>query len=176
MPTISGRMVVNTISGRYGDFNVGTLYSDMGDFVVQYDGLDEYVEGAYEGEFIIRRTYQKTRKFRVGIIIEPVAEIEAVLLDEAHEGGQEHIPSPVVDPVEEEIEEEGTVPEPVVPTTDQENLPDDDAADLFGALWPLGGTVKLDPTVGRAVFRQQRDYLKANGYRFKAEDQVWIKG
>ena len=48
----------------------------------------------------------------------------------------------------------------------------DDAA-LFGALWPLGETVKLDATVDRRVLRQQRDRLGVLGYSFAPLSQDW---
>ena len=49
---------------------------------------------------------------------------------------------------------------------------DTDAA-LFGALWPLGETVKLDATVDRRVLRQQRDRLDKLGYEFAPLSQDW---
>ncbi|MCB2028386.1 MAG: DUF3275 family protein, partial [Rhodoferax sp.] len=48
----------------------------------------------------------------------------------------------------------------------------DDAA-LFGTLWPLGETVKLDATVDRRVLRQQRDRLGELGYEFAPLSQDW---
>ena len=51
-----------------------------------------------------------------------------------------------------------------------------DAANLFGVLWPIGRVVKLDPTIDRGLFRQQKDYLKSNGYRFMALEQNWVLG
>lgn len=176
MLSITGRLVVNTISGNFGTFNVGTLYSSIGDFVVKYDGLDEFNEGTYEGQFIVRRTYQKTRKFRVGIIIEPVAEIDNVIFDNVFEGSQDALPAAIPDPIEEEMEEAGVLPEPNVSNEGRyDNRSEDDAKVLFGGLWPLGDTVKLDPTVGRSAFREQRDYLKANGYTFNSKEQSWAK-
>ncbi|MDR5907533.1 DUF3275 family protein [Franzmannia qiaohouensis] len=52
----------------------------------------------------------------------------------------------------------------------QEAHPD---AELFGLLWPLGPSVKLDPTVDRALFRRQVSRLKELGYRFQAPTQTW---
>jgi hypothetical protein len=46
---------------------------------------------------------------------------------------------------------------------------------LFGHIYPLGGTVALDPTVDRARFRRQRDRLKELGYRFEPLQQSWLK-
>lgn len=34
--------------------------------------------------------------------------------------------------------------------------------------------IKLDPTVDRALFREQRDYLKNANYRFDASRQLWL--
>ena len=51
---------------------------------------------------------------------------------------------------------------------------DNELASLFGELWPLGKEVKLDPTVDRSRFRQQRDHLKAAGYQFRPLDQIWV--
>jgi len=50
---------------------------------------------------------------------------------------------------------------------------DEDDTALFGALWPLGDIVKLDPTVDRRVLRQQRDRLGALGYSFAPLSQDW---
>lgn len=175
MSSIAGRLVVNTINGRFGTFNVGTLYSSIGDFVVKYDGLDEFNEGSYEGEFIILRTFQKTRKFRVGLIIEPVAEIGEIILNDVYEGDQDDLPPSIPDPVEEEMEESGDLTTSLdVDKPLPENASNASLAELFGGLWPLGDCVKLDPTVGRVVFRKQRDYLKANGFIFNSKEQVWV--
>jgi hypothetical protein len=57
-------------------------------------------------------------------------------------------------------------------TNDQEN---NDDAELFGALWPLSERVQLDSSVGRNVFRKQVDRLKALGFRFESETQIWSK-
>jgi hypothetical protein len=53
----------------------------------------------------------------------------------------------------------------------------DDGADvqLFGALWPLGDAVRLDTSVSRAVFRQQKERMKALGYTFQASGQLWVR-
>lgn len=182
MLTVTGRMVVNERHSTYGSFNVGILYSSIGDFAVKYDGLDEFGEGTYSGEFVIQRTYQRTRKFLAGIIVEPVAEVDAIYLNEVEEGGQERIPPSIPDPLEEELQEVSqrnmTVSSTTHPNTDTTQLHDEattsDVAVLFGELWPLGDIVKLDPTVGRIKLRPQCDYLKTNGYRFQSKEQVWV--
>src|SRR5690606_40763734 len=87
-----------------------------------------------------------------------------------------------VDPIDEEVQRsvpsttapaEAKAPEssdPLVDTTPfgtvsvkpvSRSVTEDDDAALFGALWPLGGVVKLDATVDRRLLRQQRDRLGA---------------
>lgn len=50
---------------------------------------------------------------------------------------------------------------------------DDQDIDLFGHQWPLGDSVKLDPTVDRGTFRAQTVRLKQLGYVFDASTQTW---
>ncbi|MEW8276331.1 MAG: DUF3275 family protein [Candidatus Thiodiazotropha taylori] len=46
----------------------------------------------------------------------------------------------------------------------------DELKQLFGMIWPLGEQVKLDPTVGRPIFRAQKEYLRSVGYKFDPTD------
>lgn len=46
--------------------------------------------------------------------------------------------------------------------------------ELVDLVWD-GNEVKLDPTVDRALFRNQRDRLKELGYVFDAKSQAWLK-
>lgn len=62
--------------------------------------------------------------------------------------------------------------EPAAASPSDVSAEDEDAA-LFGMLWPLSETVKLDATVDRRVLRQQRDRLDAMGYRFEPLSQDW---
>jgi len=57
------------------------------------------------------------------------------------------------------------------PTASGENAD----AQLFGLLWPLGETVKLDATVERLVQRQQIERLKALGFVLDFKQQIWRK-
>ncbi|MEA3252665.1 MAG: DUF3275 family protein, partial [Pseudomonadota bacterium] len=50
---------------------------------------------------------------------------------------------------------------------------DDQDIELFGHQWPLGDSVKLDPTVDRGTFRAQVTRLKQMGYAFDATSQTW---
>ncbi len=184
MKNVNGRMTVNTIDGRFGQFNIATLYCDIGDFVVRYSSLDEFNAGTYEGEFFISKIDLRTRDFGVGKIIEPIAYLDGLNLFDADEGCTEEIAEAIIDPLIEEEESLETKDEivTVLPAMNQGDEFSSDSNDtdiefkqLFGELWPLEEMLKLDPTVGRAIFRDQRDYLKLNGYVFNPKDQSWIK-
>ncbi len=176
MVNIEGEMIVNTINGRYGPFNTAVLYSAIGDFVIKYDGLDEFNGGKYSGSFVIRKTYTRIRNFGVSKIVEPIAELDSLELFDALEGAQEAPPQAIIDPIEEEVEAVQSTGNSVKVT--QEALSpsgdtDPDISGMFGDLWPLDTTVKLDPTVGRPLLRQQTSYLKLNGYKYNAREQSW---
>ncbi len=175
MVTIKGRMAVNVINGRNGQFNVATLYSELGDYVVRYDSLDEFDAGTYEGEFIVRDTDIRIRPFGVGKIIEPVAYLEGLHLHEADESKQDSIPEAIPDPVTEETE--SSKPAKVQPVNLDNKAANEPQAlqKLFGENWPLAEQVQLDPTVGRTILRAQTTYLKSIGYKYNAKEQIWIK-
>lgn len=172
MVKVKGRMAVNVIQGRNGQFSVATLYSEIGNYVVRYDGLDQYDAGTYEGEFVIRDTDIRIRPFGVGKIVEPVAYLEDLTLHNADEGLQESVPDAITDPVEEE-----TKPKAKIAVSDKASgdFSTHELKELFGKIWPLGEQVELDPTVGRSLLRAQTGYLKSIGYKYVPKDQVWIK-
>ncbi|WP_233991042.1 DUF3275 family protein [Pectobacterium brasiliense] len=51
--------------------------------------------------------------------------------------------------------------------------PDSDDTVLFGILWPLGESVKLDSTIDRRTLRLQIGRLNQLGYAFDATAQQW---
>ncbi len=176
MTRVKGRMAVNVINGRNGSFNVATLYSDLGDFVIRYDGLDEFDAGTYEGEFFVRETDIRIRPFGVGKIIEPVAYLEGLQLFEADESTHDEIPEAIPDPATEETKSAQPSEAPTLDLTKtSDELTEKDLQQLFGDNWPLPEQVQLDPTVGRTHLRAQTSYLKSVGYKYNAKKQVWIQ-
>lgn len=171
MVTVTGKMVINTVRGRNGPFNAANLYSQIGDFVVRYEGLDEYEEGSYQGEFNIRKIETRIRPFGVGRIIEQVVYLEGINLYDAVEGLADPVPVAIPDPIEEE-EGIGKV-SPGRKTKQDPADTNDSPKQLFGGIWPLGDDVKLDPTVGREKLRLQANYLKSAGYRYNSLEQIW---
>jgi hypothetical protein len=174
MVTVKGRMVVNVINGRNGPFSAATLYSEIGDYVVRYDGLDQFNAGTYEGAFVVRYTCLLTRPFGVSQIIEPLAFIKDLMLDTVDECLQESLPDAIPDPAADELELRSKVPLNLVSKVSRE-FSHDELKQLFGEIWPLGEKVKLDPTVGRPLLRVQKNYLDASGYKFDQINHIWIK-
>ncbi|VEF16698.1 ATPase [Stutzerimonas stutzeri] len=181
-----------------GDFNVGRLATSIGEFVVKNAELDQYREGKYDGDFVIVEIRPSTYNANGRMVIEirahlggmTLSNIDALSRDEARRLSPQE-----VDPIDEEAQAPvpATPPakpkakprsprDPLVDTTPFGSEPAtvsaaasaeaDDAA-LFGALWPLGETVKLDATVDRRVLRQQRDRLDKLGYEFAPLSQDW---
>ncbi len=203
MIKIPGRLTVRTIHGRNGPFNVGRLAASIGEFVIKDPQLDQFSEGVFEGEFLLLEIRPASYFAGGRLVVEVRAKVGEMLLTEDGMLVTQHGPrfdSAEMDPLEEEAapapseppppsmpgpgepaappvpssqDEAGEGPGPQPPdayASGQEANPD---AELFGLLWPLGQSVKLDPTVDRALFRRQVSRLKELGYRFQAPTQTW---
>ncbi|WP_300273488.1 DUF3275 family protein [Halomonas sp.] len=203
MIKIPGRLTVRTIHGRNGPFNVGRLAASIGEFVIKDPQLDQFSEGVFEGEFLLLEIRPASYFAGGRLVVEVRAKVGEMLLTEDGMLVTQHGPrfdSAEMDPLEEEATsapseppppstpgpgepaaqpvpssqgEAGEAPVPQAPDAyafGQEANPD---AELFGLLWPLGQSVKLDPTVDRALFRRQVGRLKELGYRFQAPTQTW---
>ncbi|ERS91030.1 DUF3275 family protein [Halomonas sp. PBN3] len=203
MIKIPGRLTVRTIHGRNGPFNVGRLAASIGEFVIKDPQLDQFSEGVFEGEFLLLEVRPASYFTGGRLVVEVRAKVGEMLLTEDGMLVTQHGPrfdSAEMDPLEEEAAPAPPVPpappapgsgEPMAPpappsqvdagegpgpqapethAAGQEANPD---AELFGLLWPLGQSVKLDPTVDRALFRRQVSRLKELGYRFQAPTQTW---
>ncbi|HLV16705.1 MAG TPA: DUF3275 family protein [Pseudomonas sp.] len=203
MIKIPGRLTVRTIHGRNGPFNVGRLAASIGEFVIKDPQLDQFSEGVFEGEFLLLEIRPASYFAGGRLVVEVRAKVGEMLLTEDGMLVTLLGPSfdsAEMDPLEEEAAPAPPVPSappapwpgepmaPPAPTTQVEageapgpQAPDARAAgqeanpdaELFGLLWPLGPSVKLDPTVDRAMFRRQVSRLKELGYRFQAPTQTW---
>jgi hypothetical protein len=183
MITLNGTLRVRSIYGRNGRFNVADLVTEIGEFKVKDAFLDQFEEGAYDGAFQIGRIFAASYTNGGRITIETRAHVLGVRLHNDQVG---QLPTEVVEP--DPIEEAQPNPEPVAGITAQadtaeaidpaptavEHEEEDPDKLLFGHIYPLGGTVALDPTVDRARFRRQRDRLKELGYRFEPLQQSGI--
>lgn len=173
MIKLSGTLYIRAIHGRNGTFSVGRLVTEIGEFAVKDTLLDQYDEGRYEGEFGVSRIYPTNYLAGGRLVVEVRATLATMALAAIDElPAEQQSPLPEPDPIDLEPRAEATAPSVRVPvgetsvpgvsadeTLDSPDSPPDQEADerLFGVLWPLGATVKLDTTVDRARFRQQKD-------------------
>jgi Protein of unknown function (DUF3275) len=189
MISLPGKLLIKIINGRNGAFRVGVLRTEVGEFAVKDKMLDQYEEGTYDGVFSIYRIFASSYQASNRLVVEVRALLEDIALTNVDTQSQVE-PEPIEqDPLEEEERQTSPLPQekpdqhsaddPTPAEKDQDHAmagehqnPD---AELFGLLWPLGDSVKLDATVDRIRFRRQRDRLKALNYRFNPVGQTWFK-
>ncbi|MGO3130335.1 MAG: DUF3275 family protein [Alcaligenes sp.] len=198
---VSGQLTLRTIRGRNGPFTVGRLTTHLGVFEVKDAELEQYPEGKYDGEFIIRYIYPRAYPTGGGMRFEIRANLDGMTLsgldklsrdDATSFGAQE------VDPLDEELGASSTPStpsktvdaavqassDPLIDTTPfgvdtpsaaiaaAGGLDSDDAA-LFGLLWPLEDSIKLDSTIDRRTLRAQIARLGELGYVLDFKTQHW---
>jgi hypothetical protein len=193
MIKIPGQLAIRTIHGRNGAFNVARLSTSIGEFVVKDQILDQYSEGKYDGEFVITQISPSSYSHSGRTVIEIRARLDAMILDDMDALSQddaERLDQKEVDPLEEEdvaaapktpaapAVDAGDAPfgmaqpEPAPSASHASLTPNEDEV-LFGTLWPLGDSVKLDPTVDRQRMRAQCARLGQLGYQLNFKQQVW---
>lgn len=206
---VSGQLSIRTIHGRNGPFCVGYLVTPIGNFAVKDAELEQYPEGKYDGEFVIRYIFPNPIPMRGGIKFEIRCNLDGMTLFGVDKLSRDDIRSfstQDIDPLDEEL---GTQPaatpakptrasrakpapaqasaDPLVDTspfgveapspaaaTASGSTEDGDAA-LFGLLWPLGESVKLDSTIDRRVLRTQITRLGKLGYALDFKTQEWSR-
>lgn len=191
---VTGKLVVRTINGRNGAFNVGLLETAIGSFSVKDRELEQYSAGSYDGQFVIGRIFMHSWSYGANSGSEIRVRLDAISIASNNElmPDEERKLLPAVnDPLEEEISKEPASEQPVqekakpaqatkgkerpqftVPTPAEQESGDQT---LFGPLWPLTDIVKLDATAPRQILRQQKARLTLLGYDFSAQEQHFIK-
>lgn len=195
MITLPGHLAIRTISGRNGDFNVGRLSTSIGEFVIKDALLEQHTEGKYRGDFAIieiRPSYYTTGG---RLVVEIRARLDSMTLEDVETlsaADNASIDAQTPDPVDEaatpQRESHKSVrAKPAISPIDDDTpfgmsaskpsqpFPEADAsdADLFGSVWPLGDSVKLDPTVDRQQLRTQCRRLEELGYALDFKLQIW---
>lgn len=179
MISIPGSLSIKSISGRFGNFNVGTLECSIGTFAVKDQTIDQFEEGVYYGSFCIVKISMRTYPANGKIITEQCALLDSIVLSQVEE--TPFYPEPVIheqDPLVEDLEVKRQLE-----TQSQliENAAESNDAEKglialsFATNWPLKNTVKIDSTIDRADMRRQKEYLENNGYAFDALTQEWSK-
>lgn len=182
MITVPGKINIRTISGRFGDFNVGTLECSIGSFSVKDPAIDEFSEGVYTGSFVIESIKPDSYVASGRMVVEVRARLKGIMLDDELSSPSEP-ESYEQDPLEQECQFKNDVKAPAVapatvePTEEASvsTAMDQDGGNLFGVLWPLGNVVRLDSTIERLRLRQQKKFLQDNGYSFRVAQQHWVK-
>lgn len=189
MLQVNGTLIVKKIHGAKGAFSVGDLVTEVGTFKIKDALLDQFEEGRYQGAFAISSIYLSSYIWRGKSMTDIRANLVDVQLDEVGDVAPESAPQQdEPDPIEEDAARsqatstiEPSIETTVVVVTPAGQVDVDPALEalvkLFGAelgakVWKREG-IKLDPTVDRGLFREQRDHLKELGYRFDAKAQAW---
>ena len=207
---VPGQLTLRTIRGKNGPFTVGRLATHLGTFEVKDPELEQYPEGKYDGEFIIRYIFPKSYPVGGGMRFEIRASLDGMTLydiDKLSRDEARSFATQDLDPLDEELGAQPAVtpatpakptktskpakPAPVQASTDPlvdttpfgvdtpsatvaaSDSPESDDAALFGILWPLEESVKLDSTIDRRTLRLQIARLNQLGYAFDATAQQW---
>ncbi|CAB5670452.1 Protein of uncharacterised function (DUF3275) [Delftia tsuruhatensis] len=208
---VPGQLTLRTIRGKNGPFTVGRLTTHLGVFEVKDPELEQYPEGKYEGEFIVRYIFPKSYPVGGGMRFEIRASLDGMTLygiDKLSRDEAGSFTTQEVDPLDEELATppaatpakpakpaKATKPakpapvqasaDPLVDTTPfgvdapppaavaAPGNPEEGDAALFGVLWPLGESVKLDSTIDRRALRAQIARLGELGYALNFKMQEW---
>ncbi|MDR0770583.1 MAG: DUF3275 family protein [Burkholderiales bacterium] len=190
MIQLNGHLAIRTISGRNGDFNVGRLTTSIGEFVIKDAMLDQNKEGKYQGNFVITEISPSYYTYGGRLVVEIRAKLDSMQLDDVDDltfEEAERIESKERDPIEEERQQRPSrkatseIPDDEKPfgmeteeaeATTEEADEDPDKV-LFGILWPLSESVRLDVTVDRQTLRAQTKRLEQLGYELDFKTQSW---
>ncbi|CAK1815425.1 DUF3275 family protein [Vibrio crassostreae] len=183
MVQVPGTLTIKTVSGRYGDFNVAMLDTDIGQFSVRDAVLDEYSEGTFGLQRIYPGSYQTSNRF----VIETRAKLNGIWLSDYKEEALPRDEPMEEDPLakerkaQQQLTEQRDVASQALASSQESR---EDLVSLFGALWPLpshiGDIVKLTPEVGREVMGKQLAYLKRRinderVWKFEPKAQHWMR-
>lgn len=196
--SLVGKLVIKTIHGRNGDFNVGLLETPIGSFSVKDRELEQYNAGTYDGQFVIGRIFMHSWSYGANSGSEIRVRLDAMSIashDMLTPDDERKLQPPVNDPLDEEtvdtpLSQPAEAPvkkvrsAPVAADIDTKRpqftvpSPSEQEADdqtLFDTLWPLADVVKLDATAPRQILRQQKARLTQLGYDFSAQEQHFVK-
>ena len=207
---VPGQLTLRTIRGKNGPFTVGRLTTPIGEFSVKDAELEQYPEGKYDGEFVIRYIFAKSYPVAGGARFEVRANLDGMTLNGIDKLSRDEVRSfatQEVDPLDEELgaQPAATQAEPTKASKSVKPAPAQGSADplidttpfgvdapkpaaaaapgstedgdvaLFGVLWPLGESVKLDSTIDRRALRAQIARLGELGYALDFKTQEWSR-
>ncbi|CAD5366586.1 conserved hypothetical protein [Rubrivivax sp. A210] len=183
---VRGTITIQRKTGARGAFSIGDLATEIGEFEVKDPLIEEFEPGKYTGAFLIKWIAPDSFTWRGRVFVKNRATLEEILIDVADEGADAPSTPPEPDPLDHAPEpaKPAGMPVPeIVPELvggngrgDQSQAASADLVlfgeELIGLVQSLA-PIKLDPTVDRQRFREQRDRLKELGYAFDAKAQTW---
>ena len=107
---VPGQLTLRTIRGKNGPFTVGRLSTPIGEFAVKDAELEQYPEGKYDGDFVIRYIFAKSYPVAGGARFEVRANLDGMTLngiDKLSRDEARSFATQDVDPLDEEL---GTQP------------------------------------------------------------------
>lgn len=196
---VRGTIIIERKHSRRGDFNVGDLCTEIGEFEVKDSLIEEFEPGKYTGDFMIQWIEPDSFSWRGRVFVKNRAQLEAILIDSVDDNAAPPETPPEADPIDAARAAQAVAPQPDPASTSTAQASAAPAADLpettadaapatasnrvdpdqalFGdelhEALQSRTAIKLDPTVDRQQFRAQRDRLKALGYSFDAKSQTW---
>lgn len=196
---VNGNLSVQRIQSVNGEFSVGKLDCEIGVLNVKDPYLDQFEMGVYAGRFALTKVFSHGYAARTGcFIVETRALIDEYIIhsDEPDSVDVDFALAEVdpleSDPAPERLQGSAKLASVMVPSRSSQGIPTaadlfgqsttgapvDPMAELFGELWPLGTTVKLDPTTIRSDpvgHRARVRFLSDHGYAFRASSQSYHK-
>lgn len=196
---VRGTIIIERKHSRRGDFNVGDLCTEIGEFEVKDSLIEEFEPGKYTGDFMIQWIEPDSFSWRGRVFVKNRAQLEAILIDSVDDNAAPPATPPEADPIDAARAAPAVAPQPDQASASTAQTSAAPAADLpaptaetapatastqidpdqmlFGdelhEALQARSAIKLDPTVDRQQFRAQRDRLKALGYSFDAKSQTW---
>lgn len=119
---VPGQLTLRTIRGRNGPFTIGRLTTHLGVFEVKDAELEQYPEGKYDGEFIIRYIYPRAYPTGGGMRFEIRASLDGMTLsgiDKLSKDEARSFAAQDIDPLDEELGAQ-----PVTPAAAPASKPD----------------------------------------------------
>ena len=198
---VPGQLTLRTIRGKNGPFTVGRLTTHLGVFEVKDPELEQYPEGYI---FPRSYPVGGGMRFEIRASLDGMTlnGIDKLSRDEARSFATQDVdpldeeqgPQPAATPVKPAKASRPAKPAPVQASADplidttpfgvdaptstaaavSGSAEDGDAA-LFGLLWPLGESVKLDSTIDRRALRAQIARLGDLGYALDFKTQEWSR-
>lgn len=97
---VRGTIIIDRKHSRRGDFNVGDLCTEIGEFEVKDSLIEEFEPGKYTGDFMIKWIEPDSFSWRGRVFVKNRAQLEAILIDNVDEDAAPPAAPPEPDPID----------------------------------------------------------------------------